>query len=67
MENLYLDNALQNYLDNDSYHKIIMIYAHFLNFYSYKIALYTNTSVCLHYNSIQKFTIITIIRLLSLL
>ena len=51
MENLYLDNAdnaLQNYLDNNSYHDKIMIgcYAYILDFCNSKIALCTNVFVC---------------------
>ena len=48
MENLYLDNALQNYLDNDSYRDKIMIgyYAYILDFCNSEIALCTNVFVC---------------------
>ena len=51
MENLYLNNAnnaIQNYLDNDSYRNKIMIgyYAYILDFYNSKIALCTNVFVC---------------------
>ena len=51
MESLYLnnaDNALQNSLDNDSYHNKIMIgyYAYILDFCNSKIALCTNVFVC---------------------
>ena len=69
MENLYLDNpnnALQNYLGNNSYRDKIMIgyYAYSLDFCNSEIALCT--MFCVVYNSIQKFTIITVIKLLSL-
>ena len=39
MENLYLDNALQNYLDNYSYRDKIMLgyYAYILDFCKSKI------------------------------
>ena len=51
MENLYLDNAdnaLQNYLDNNSYRNKIMIgyYAYILDFCNFEIALCTNVFVC---------------------
>ena len=48
---LYLDNAnnaLQNYLDNNSYRDKIMIgyYTYILDFCNLEIALYTNVFVC---------------------
>ena len=59
------DNALQNYLDNDSYIIMIKYYAYILGFVcNSKIVLYSN--ICMFdvvYNSIQKFTIISIIKL----
>ena len=44
----YLDNALQNYLDNDKYLLINndRVLGIFLDFYNSEIALYTNMSVC---------------------
>ena len=72
MENLYLDNAIKHYkiiyLDNNSYHDKIMIgyYAYiFIGIYNYNYYAYI-CMFCVVYNSIRKFTIITIIKLLSL-
>ena len=60
------DNALQNYLDNKSYRDKIMIgyyYAYILDFCNSKIALCILMYLYV-YNSIRKFTIITIINYL---
>ena len=51
MENLYLDianNALQNYLNNNSYRDKIMIgyYVHILDFCNSKITLCADIFVC---------------------
>ena len=48
------DNALQNYLDNDSYHNKIMMgyynYTYILDFCNSEIALFTNICDCLSEN-----------------
>ena len=75
---MHLDNALQNCLDNA--YKIVLItiiilinndaaLRIFSGFYHSKIALYTNTPVCfcVVYSSIQKFTIITIIKTIMIM
>ena len=41
------DNALQNYLDNDSYRDKIIMDIRILDFCNFEIALCTNIFVCL--------------------
>ena len=50
MKNLYLDNTLQNYLDNDSYHDKIMIGYYALIFVILKLlCVLTYLYVCVVY------------------
>ena len=65
MENLYLNDALQNYLDNGGYlDKIVIEYfAYILDFIIPKMLCLINCIFCIVYNNIWRFTIIMIYKI----